>query len=32
VDQSIGGLVPANYVPTAAGEACRRATPPPWAK
>ena len=32
VDQSIGGLVPASYVPTAAGEACRRATPPPWAK
>ncbi len=32
VDQSIGGLVPANYVPTAAGEACRRATAPPWAR
>ena len=32
VDQSIGGLVPASYVPTAAGEACRRATPPPWAR
>jgi branched-chain amino acid transport system substrate-binding protein len=32
VDQSIGGLVPANYVPTAAGEACRRAAPPPWAR
>lgn len=32
VDQSIGRLVPANYVPTAAGEACRRAAPPPWAR
>jgi branched-chain amino acid transport system substrate-binding protein len=32
VDQSIGGLVPANYVPTAAGEACRRAAPPPWGR
>ena len=32
VDQSIGGLVPASYVPTAAGEACRRAAPPPWAR
>ena len=32
VDQSIGGLVPASYVPTAAGGACRRATPPPWAR
>ena len=32
VDQSIGGLVPANYVPTAAGQACRRAAPPPWAR
>jgi branched-chain amino acid transport system substrate-binding protein len=31
VDQSIGGLVPAGYVPTSAGQACRRATPPPWA-
>ena len=32
VDQSIGGLVPAGYVPTAAGGVCRRATPPPWAR
>jgi branched-chain amino acid transport system substrate-binding protein len=32
VDQSIGGLVPARYVPTSAGQACRRATPPPWAR
>jgi branched-chain amino acid transport system substrate-binding protein len=32
VDQSIGGLVPANYVPTAAGQPCRRAAPPPWAR
>jgi branched-chain amino acid transport system substrate-binding protein len=32
VDQSIGGLVPAGYVPTSAGQACRRATPPPWAR
>ena len=30
VDQSIGGLVPASYVPSSAGQACRRATPPPW--
>jgi branched-chain amino acid transport system substrate-binding protein len=32
VDQSIGGLVPASYVPTAGGGDCRRATPPPWAR
>jgi branched-chain amino acid transport system substrate-binding protein len=32
VDQTLGGLVPADYVPTAAGQACRRATPPPWAR
>ena len=32
VDQSVGGLIPASYVPTWAGETCRRATPPPWAK
>jgi hypothetical protein len=32
VDQSVGGLVPASYVPTSAGQACRRATPPPWAR
>jgi branched-chain amino acid transport system substrate-binding protein len=32
VDQSVGGLVPASYVPTAAGERCRRTTPPPWAR
>lgn len=32
VDQSIGGLVPATYVPTSAGQACERGTPPPWAR
>jgi branched-chain amino acid transport system substrate-binding protein len=32
VDQSVGGLVPASYVPTSAGQACRRATPPPWGR
>jgi branched-chain amino acid transport system substrate-binding protein len=32
VDQSVGGLVPATYIPTSAGQACRRATPPPWAR
>jgi hypothetical protein len=32
VDQSIGGLVTDSYVPTWAGERCRRATPPPWAR
>jgi branched-chain amino acid transport system substrate-binding protein len=30
VDQSVGGLVAPGYVPTSAGQACRRATPPPW--
>jgi branched-chain amino acid transport system substrate-binding protein len=32
VDQSVGGLVPAGYVPSSAGQACRRATPPPWGR
>jgi ABC-type branched-subunit amino acid transport system substrate-binding protein len=32
VDQSVGGLVPADYVPTSKGQACRRVTPPPWAR
>ena len=32
VDQSVGGLVPASYVPSSAGQACRRATPPPWGR
>jgi branched-chain amino acid transport system substrate-binding protein len=32
VDQSIGGLIPANYEPKAGGESCRRAAPPPWAR
>jgi hypothetical protein len=32
VDQSIGGLVPATYEPTHLGQACKRATPPAWAK
>jgi branched-chain amino acid transport system substrate-binding protein len=32
VDQSIGGLVPVSYVPTDAGQACRRAPPPRWAR
>jgi len=32
VDQSIGGLIPANYQPKAGGEACRREAPPPWAR
>jgi branched-chain amino acid transport system substrate-binding protein len=32
VNQSIGGLVPANYVPSDPGQACRRTTPPPWAR
>jgi branched-chain amino acid transport system substrate-binding protein len=32
VDQSVGGLMSASYVPTAAGERCRRTTPPPWAR
>jgi hypothetical protein len=31
VDQSIGGLVPVDYVPSEAGQACRRAPPPRWA-
>jgi branched-chain amino acid transport system substrate-binding protein len=31
VDQSIGGLVPADYVPSEAGQACHRAPPPRWA-
>jgi branched-chain amino acid transport system substrate-binding protein len=31
VDQSIGGLVPLDYVPSEAGQACRRAPPPRWA-
>jgi branched-chain amino acid transport system substrate-binding protein len=30
VDQSIGGLVPADYEPSDAGQKCRRATPPRW--
>jgi branched-chain amino acid transport system substrate-binding protein len=30
VDQSIGGLVPVDYVPGEAGQACRRAPPPRW--
>jgi branched-chain amino acid transport system substrate-binding protein len=32
VDQSIGGLVPVDYVPSEAGQACRRAPPPRWAR
>jgi branched-chain amino acid transport system substrate-binding protein len=32
IDQSVGGLVPADYVPTSQGQACRRVTPPPWAR
>jgi branched-chain amino acid transport system substrate-binding protein len=32
VDQSVGGLVPASYVPSSAGQGCRRATPPPWGR
>ena len=32
VDQSIGGLVPVDYVPGEAGQACRRAPPPRWAR
>jgi branched-chain amino acid transport system substrate-binding protein len=32
VDQSVGGLVPATYIPTSTGQTCRRATPPPWAR
>jgi hypothetical protein len=32
VDQSIGGLVPAGYVPSSAGQACRRSPPPPWGR
>ena len=32
VDQSVGGLLPAGYVPSYAGEPCRRASPPPWAR
>jgi branched-chain amino acid transport system substrate-binding protein len=32
VDQSIGGLIPASYVPSYLGTTCRRATPPPWAR
>jgi branched-chain amino acid transport system substrate-binding protein len=31
VDQSIGGLVPVDYVPSEAGQTCRRAPPPRWA-
>jgi branched-chain amino acid transport system substrate-binding protein len=30
VDQSIGGLVPDDYVPGEGGQACRRAPPPRW--
>jgi branched-chain amino acid transport system substrate-binding protein len=30
VDQSIGGLVPVDYVPGEGGQACRRAPPPRW--
>jgi branched-chain amino acid transport system substrate-binding protein len=32
VDQSVGGLIAANYAPQYGGEPCRRATPPPWAR
>jgi branched-chain amino acid transport system substrate-binding protein len=32
VDQSVGGLVPAGYEPTSAGQRCRPAPPPPWAR
>jgi branched-chain amino acid transport system substrate-binding protein len=32
VDQSVGGLVPPGYVPSSAGQACRRGTPPPWGR
>jgi hypothetical protein len=32
VDQSIGGLVRANYVPTAAAQPCRPSAPPLWAR
>jgi branched-chain amino acid transport system substrate-binding protein len=32
VDQSIGGLVPAKYVPSDSDQTCRRAIPPPWAR
>jgi branched-chain amino acid transport system substrate-binding protein len=32
IDQSVGGLVPPGYVPSSAGQACRRVTPPPWAR
>jgi len=30
VDQSIGGLVPVDYVPGEGGQVCRRAPPPRW--
>lgn len=32
IDQSVGGLVPIAYQPSSAGQACRRAPPPPWAR
>src|SRR5262249_52364295 len=33
VDASVGGLVPADYVPTSTGPGeCRHAAPPPWAR
>jgi hypothetical protein len=32
VDQSVGGLVPARYEPSSAGQRCRRAPPPAWAR
>jgi ABC-type branched-subunit amino acid transport system substrate-binding protein len=32
VDQSVGGLLPAGYVPSYAGEPCRRGALPPWAR
>jgi branched-chain amino acid transport system substrate-binding protein len=32
VDQSIGGLVAPGYVPTDAGQRCRRAPAPPWSR
>jgi branched-chain amino acid transport system substrate-binding protein len=32
VDQSIGGLLAPGEQPSSKGQACRRATPPPWAR
>ena len=32
VDETLGGLLAPNVAPSSAAPACRRATPPPWAR